>query len=79
MLIFGFASILVGYAWLGFVAVWVIVVWMTFKTSDRIDIAKTQGVVAPQPQPYPDMSFAWNNSIREYMRDEITSMELASR
>ena len=64
MLIFGFAAILADYAWLAFVAVWVVVICASFKTSDRVDLAKEQGVVCLQPQPYPDMSLRWNVSVR---------------
>jgi hypothetical protein len=79
MLIFGFASLLAGYAWLVFVAVWVAVIWFSFKTSAQIDLAKEQGVVGLQPQPYPDMSFRWNVSVNSYLRGDITVEELEQR
>ena len=79
LLVFGVVAVALDYAWTIAILIYAVVAWLSIKTSDKVEEAKKQNVVAPQPQPYPDMSFAWNNTIREYMRDEITSSELGER
>lgn len=59
-------------AWVLFVLPWVAVFWLTMTWNDHHHEAQKSGAVVLQPQPYPDMSTAWNSHVTSYLRGDIT-------
>lgn len=79
ILFLGVICLALQYAWFIAVGIYLVVAWFSLKTEASVQVAKEQGVVAQQPQPYPDMSFRWNVSVNSYLRGDITAEELDRR
>jgi hypothetical protein len=75
LFLIGIISIVVDYVWVLAIVIYAVVAVMSFKTGDKFEEAKDQGIVCLQPQRYPDLPPSYNHLVQMYITSDFVSIQ----